>query len=340
MHNIKFDFNDISLIPSTLSDIRSRSEVDIYYNDKWFGKHLPLIVSPMDTVIDSNSLKHFWSSNMLTCSIRQFKPSFNAQYHFTALSFEQFYALQNRAPLNALGILIDIANGHMIDLYNAVKAFKLINPNFPLMIGNIANPKTFDEYCKILNNNDFLRCGIGGGSACTTSANTSIHYPMASLIKECYDESCKYTNPPNIVADGGFKNFDDIIKALNLGADYVMLGGILAKTLEACGTVYWKRFNVSKYKTWFYNKGFNLKRKYRGMSTKEVQRTLNKTNLKTAEGISYWTDVEYKLNGWIDNFNSYLKSAMSYCGKRKLKEFVGSNTTIFISQQAHKRYNK
>jgi len=349
MQDIKFDFNDITLVPAVLSDIRSRSEVAVHYKQNWFGKHLPLIVSPMDTVISDKNVHNFFG--LLTCSIRKEVPEFTAKYSFISISLEQFIELDNVAPLTCLGILIDIANGHMTALYDAVKSFKLKNPGFPLMIGNIANPKTFAMYCEILNENDFIRCGIGGGSGCTTSANTSIHYPMASLIKECYAESCKHDSSPKIIADGGFKNFDDIIKAMNLGADYIMIGGIFAKSLDACGDVYWKGINVTKYKYWLFDHGFKLQRKYRGMSTKDVQKSLGKTTLKTAEGISFWTPVEFKLHKWVDNFENYLKSAMSYSGTRTLKYiaaelrpaqkgFIGLQNYIHITDQAIKRYKK
>ena len=68
-------------------------------------------------------------------------------------------------------------------------------------------------------------------SGCLTSANTGVHFPMASLIHECYQYKKKGNYNTKIVADGGFRNYDDIIKAIMLGADYVMLGGILNKCL-------------------------------------------------------------------------------------------------------------
>ena len=73
-------------------------------------------------------------------------------------------------------------------------------------------------------------------SGCLTSANTGVHFPMASLIYECYQYKKKESYNTKIVADGGFRNYDDIIKAIMLGADYVMLGGILNKCLLIIST--------------------------------------------------------------------------------------------------------
>ena len=344
-NNIKFDFNDITLVPAELSPIRSRSEVDVFYNYGLFGKHLPLIVAPMDTVISDDNIEDF--HGLLTCSIRKNVPEFNYKYSFISLSLEQFLEVKEESLKSCFGILIDIANAHMQVLYDAVKEFKIKYPTFPLMIGNIANPKTFEKYCEIMNEHDFIRLGIGAGFACLSSANTSIHYPLASLVKECYDISCTHNNPPKIVADGGFRNYDDVIRALNLGSDYVMIGSIFAKSLEASGDVYLYGLNISKYKHKLFDLGFKLKRKYRGMSTKEVQKSLGKTILKTSEGISIWVPVEYKLHKWLDNFKDYLKSAMSYSGTKKLisKEpldnvFIGKQNYIHITEQAIKRYKK
>ena len=83
-------------------------------------------------------------------------------------------------------ILVDIANGHMGKLHSLCKKFVQLNFNnkHKLMVGNIAHPKTFKELAKI--GVDYVRVGIGGGSGCLTSANLGVHYPMASLISECY----------------------------------------------------------------------------------------------------------------------------------------------------------
>ena len=132
-------------------------------------------------------------------------------------------------------------------------------------------------------------------------------------------------------------NVNDIIVH---NSDYVMLGSIFAKSLEACGDTYWKNIKVNKYKQWFYFNNFKLTRKYRGMSTKEVQKTLGKTELTTSEGISKKLNIEYTLDKWIDNFQSYLKSAMSYCNAVDLLKFIGHQKFIHLTNESIKRYKK
>lgn len=340
----KFDFNDITLVPAALSAIKSRSECNIFYDTK----KLPLICSPMDTVINDNNVKYFNDQKILTCSIRkQFLNLNQPQYSFISVSLQQFEYIIKFCDetyfKNCKGILIDIANAHMSYLLELVTMFKKAYPEMPLMVGNIANPDTFSHYCDVLTDIDYVRIGIGGGSACTSSANTGIHYPYASLIEECATIKVGLEhkgNGPNIVADGGFRNFDEINKALNLGADYVMLGSIFGKSLEACGDVYYKGFKVNKFKNWFFKKGYKLTRKYRGMSTKEVQVSLGKKELKTSEGISYKTTVDYTLKSWTENFKDYLKSCMSYSGTKTLKDFIGNKNYVFISENALKRFKK
>jgi hypothetical protein len=242
-------------------------------------------------------------------------------------------------------ILIDVANGHMERVYNLSKTFcELRYSNLhEIMIGNIANPKTFEKYAQI--GVDFIRVGIGGGSACLTSANTGIHYPMASLISECYMIKKEGGYSSKIVADGGFTNFDEIIKSIALGADYAMIGGILNKTFESCAPI--KLFKKIKLTDKFANVLWDeypffrryMYKSFRGMSTKEVQKEWKKEKLTTSEGITKYNRVEYKLDTWVENFIDYLKSAMSYTSSSTLDEFKQSNY-IFITENALKRFKK
>lgn len=182
-------------------------------------------------------------------------------------------------------------------------------------------------------------------SACTTSANASIHYPMASLVNECYIISKEFSSPTKIIADGGFKNYSDIIKAIALGANSVMLGGILNKCLESCSKSFIKEDNDYQAITDnealnYFNNDIDIWKYYRGMSTKEVQAFWNKKSLKTAEGISKYNKVEYTLSGWSENLVDYLKTTMSYTGCKTLDEFSGKVKFIQISQNSFNRFNK
>jgi GMP reductase len=336
---MKFDWNDISIIPEALSSISSRKEVDATYEGK-----LPLFTAPMDKVIDETNVKIFEENNINICLPRHVKYDVlkNDNYFYSYGLDEIIELLKNKSQLPKR-LLIDVANGHMLKLWETSKLIKeTYGDKIELMVGNIANPDTYRKYCEI--GVDYIRVGIGGGSACTTSANVSIHYPMASLIEECAYMKDAYDRPTKIVADGGFKNFSDIIKALALGADYVMLGGVFNKTLEGCGESFMKDYEYYQVSDEIaknsFEAGASVYKYYRGMSTKEVQKSWNKNELKTGEGITKYNKVEYSLEGWCENFTDYLKSAMSYTDSRKLEDFIGEVQWEVISQNSFNRFNK
>lgn len=339
----KFDFKDITLVPETLSSISSRNDIDI----KNSNNKLPIIVSPMDTVIDYNNYSIFSDMKMEVCLPRNERlDEYDGFISISLTEFELMIEKHKRFEKEPIEtkILVDIANGHMTKLYDLCKYFvNEIKTNHKLMIGNIANPTTYEKFAEL--GVDYIRVGIGGGSGCLTSANTGIHYPMASLISECYQIKKKRNYHTKIIADGGFRNYDDIIKALALGADYVMLGGVLNKSLESCSPVYFGKLiplnkSTSKY-MWDNLKFFRrfMYKKFRGMSTKEVQKKWGKEKLTTSEGIVKYNKVEYTMEKWIENFEDYLKSAMSYTNSRTLEEFKETEY-VFITQNALNRYYK
>lgn len=184
-------------------------------------------------------------------------------------------------------------------------------------------------------------------SGCLTTEQSAIGYPLASLISDTYAVSLKINNPAKIIADGGLKKYADIIKALALGANYCMLGGILNKTLDSSSKCYIQSSESDEYTEIsnddaivLFNSGQLVYKQFRGMSSKSVQSELGNKILKTSEGISRYNEVEYTLSGWVENFDHYLKSAMSYAGKRNLKDFIGRVNYNMITTNAFHRYNK
>lgn len=337
----KFDWNDITIIPDTLSTIASRSEINPLQNGK-----LPIFTAPMDMVIDENNISEFELNNVNVCLPRNVKfDSLKNDNYFYSYGLDEMIELFESGKELPKKVLIDVANGHMFKLWEISKRIKeKYGNNIELMVGNIANPDTYRKYCEI--GVDWIRVGIGGGSACTTSANVSIHFPMASLVNECYEISKEFDNPTKILADGGFRSFSDIIKALALGADACMLGGIFNKCLESCSDNFLKDsvgiFHLIDEERAItnFNSGIDVWKYYRGMSTKEVQKSWNRKELKTGEGISKYNKVEYTLSGWRENFTDYLRSAMSYSNSRTLEEFIGQANWVKISQNAFDRFNK
>lgn len=161
-NEIKFDFNDISLIPTIISDIRTRKDINVFD----INKKLPLIVSPMDTVIDENNYKIFMNLGFIVCIPRNFNKKIKFEDEcFISFGLDEIENIVNNDNNQILPkrVLIDVANGHSIRVFEISKKIKE-NYNIELMIGNIANPYTYKQYCGI--GVDYIRIGIGAGHAC------------------------------------------------------------------------------------------------------------------------------------------------------------------------------
>lgn len=363
-------FNDICLVPSIVSNIEHRSECSPYLDNGM----LPLFTAPMSSVIDDKNWEVFKNNRTNTIIPRNINWKTRLDLSdktFIAVSLTEFeYLIKFYHPIQTIYICVDIANGHMKKLLDLCKQAKeKFGDKIKIMTGNIANPSTYYEYAKA--GIDYVRVGIGGGSCCTTAANTSCTFPMVSLIREIreirknikrqiYSGEIKYKSVPKIVADGGFSNFDQIIKALAIGADYVMLGKIFAMSEEACGEIVYKDqiiptkmdltafndeersvFEAAGFDKAYINKTIQVPyRKYYGMSTKKAQAEFGNETLKTAEGIETLVPIKYTLAGWCDNFISYLRSAMSYCNSRTLNEFKQNAHVERISTNSFQAYYK
>ena len=181
--DVKFDFDDIVLQPATFTNIKSRSEVDPYYcNVNGFLDNvikLPLITSPMDTVVGLNNI-HIFNKNNIVVALPRTIPydeilkSFDKRYFselfmntFISFGLEEFrnYFLDQTVKIVPEYVLIDIANGHMDILLDYSRKAKELYPNMKLMIGNIANPETYLKYAEE-GNVDYIRIGVGNGSGC------------------------------------------------------------------------------------------------------------------------------------------------------------------------------
>lgn len=322
---ILYSLRDISIIPAISTTIKSRKECNpferkIEKDDIFF----PIIASPMDSVLDEINWVHYWE-NKINCIIPR-TVSIEQRINlcdkvFCAFSLREVkeYFLNGNIDRENLNILIDIANGSMLEEINTGSELKQkYGTKLRLMGGNIGNPQTYIYYD--MAGFDYLRVGVGSGNGCLTSTNTAIHYPYASLIskiaaiKNGNDGYCK------IIADGGMSGYSDIIKSLALGADYVMCGRIFAQAAKT-------------------DEEIGQELIYRGMSTKEAQKAMGNEVLKTAEGRCVNIVKQYTLYGWVDNFDSYLRSAMSYCDARTLKEFKEKAICQVISPNSSSQIN-
>ena len=320
-----YSLRDISIIPAILTKIRSRKECNPYEikieeDDAFY----PIIASPMDSVLDEINWVNYWE-NKINCIIPR-TVSIEQRINlcdkvFCAFSLREVkeYFINSNIDRDNLNILIDIANGSMLEeIHTGSELKQKYGTKLRLMGGNIGNPQTYIYYD--MAGFDYLRVGVGSGNGCLTSTNTAIHYPYASLIskiaaiKNGNDGYCK------IIADGGMSGYSDIIKSLALGADYVMCGRIFAQAAKT-------------------DEEIGQELIYRGMSTKEAQKAMGNEILKTAEGRCVNIVKQYTLSGWVDNFDSYLRSAMSYCDSRTLREFKEKAICQVISPNSSSQIN-
>ena len=393
-----YSYNDLTIVPEVISTVSSRSECNPFIENK----QLPIFTAPMASVVNENNLKDFKNNRITPILPRNIDFEIRKQYlysqtwvAFSLNEFKQLFIDSIEEKSNHYYVVVDIANGHMMSLYNICKKAKEIasknDYELTIMTGNIANPETYryiSENCTYIDNNnktkcviDYIRIGIGGGSGCITTSNVSIHYPQATLIDECYRikqelkttlrlvESTNILKPttkyeyemPKIVADGGIRNYDHVIKALALGADYVMIGSVFSQCVESAGEkevrqenrnhhqlTNCKDFLLDNEENWWAIKNDSNKRqfigqiyvKFFGMASADGQKSINGVKTKTAEGITKYLKVIYSLNGWTDNMISYLQSAMSYTNCRTLSEFIGHPKLIINSISEIRAVNK
>lgn len=339
-----YGLDDITIIPEAVTTIEHRGDCSVNYQETGM---LPLFTAPMASVINDKNWELYVNQQINTIIPRTIGYDTRLKLcdkTFVAMGLDELSDFVNEQELKgSVMICLDIANGHMkkaIDL--CAKAKEKFGDKLILMAGNIANPEAYIEYARA--GVDYVRCQIGQGSCCITSSNSGCYVPSASLIQKCaekkkdieyYKEQIPaYKSVPKIIADGGFKNFDQIIKALALGADYVMLGSIFAKSQESL-----VGDNVSK-KKYMHKKV--IEREHFGMSTHKAQLIMGKSRdqLRTSEGISIMLPVEYKLATWVDNFKHYLREAMSLTNINNIEGFIGKPMIDYITPSAYFSYYK
>lgn len=367
---IYYTYEDVTIMPNILSTIEHRKQC-IPFDENGM---LPLFTAPMDCVVGKKNFKLF-ENEMIYAILPRTEPiknrvDYSIKGRWAAYSMTEFETIfcNEKEPLpknSTIKALIDIANGHMKKSVDLVRAAKNIyGDNIVIMVGNIANPETYEEYARV--GADYIRIGIGGGRGCLSSSNTGIHTPMATLIDDTVEVrkriENKYKKLPKIIADGGIRNYRDIIKALALGADYVMIGSVFAKMLESAApknanSEEWCKlqplikledlneftFDEARWRAKYNGKEIflgDIRATFYGMASREGQIALNGVKTKTSEGLKTTLPVLYTIHGWTTNFMDYLCSAMSYLGVFTLEEMKKYSTVIINSNNAVNAVNK
>ena len=327
-----YAFEDLLLLPQ-YSDIESRSEIDLSNSLGNLSFSLPIISSPMDTVTEvemacalaqAGGLGVIHRYNSIEEQVKLAETILSQHWAETDKIFTGYVDeidivepyelaaaigttgdfLKRAVALNEAGVRVfclDVAHGHHKLVKTALKELRdALGSNVHIMAGNVATRQAVDDLADW--GADSVRVGIGGGSICSTRIQTGHGLPTLQTIIDC----AQTTRDVKIVADGGIKTSGDIVKALAAGADFVMLGSLLAGTDEAPGDIYENR-RGEKYKA------------YRGMASKEAQMDWH-GRFSSLEGIS--TTIPYKgpVGFILDDLERGVRSGLSYSGCRTIEE--------------------
>ena len=366
LNKTTYYLKDVAVVQSPISYQLHRADVNPF-TTTCGRKTLPIFVAPMASVTDEDNYK-IWIDNKVTPVVpRSVMMRLNinqrleiAKTTFVSISLQEAVMLYEKNVFNdfkdnILYICIDIAHGTLSSLFKICYKIKTKYDNIVIMSGNIANPDAYINYCR--HGIDYVRCSIGTGSRCTSSANVSIAYGNATLLDEINNirinirhniSEYKHNNSPiftetKVIADGGIGWFDDIQKALALGADYVMIGKLFAECNEACEPVYYavsedEYINGNKFTPSEMLKKeidcpgcrelFKRYRNYAGMSTKQSQTITGGDGSKTSEGISKPVEVKHSVSKFLDNAESYLRSCMTYTNSKSLDDLKLAEVVI------------
>lgn len=364
--DIKYSYNDVVIQPAVITEIEHRGECNPFKEN---GK-LPIFTSPMSTVVNEFNFDLFEKNKINAILPRNFdigmRVNFSKDGKWAAFSLEEFdnffcdKKLKNESNIQ-YKVLIDVANGHMKVLYDKVKISKEIHGDgICIMVGNIANPKTYEYAYE--SGVDYIRVSIGSGNGCITTSNTSIHYPIASLLYETFlikhdlelNSIMSHKKLPMIIADGGIRGYGDVIKALALGADYVMCGSIFSQLVESAAETFVLDSQENKMMflphkdkimhnsngTFTINDGEcivnEINKVFYGMASRCGQIDINGKKTKTSEGIEKILKVTTNIDKWSENMESYIKSSMSYTNIRDINNFNPLNVNTVIISNATK----
>lgn len=367
----RYGYNDVMIQPASASSVEHRKDCYPYKMvETECGNSflLPIFTAPMSTVVDDKNADEYLKNKINPIIPRNIsiekRLEMMSNGYWVALSLREFdtYVANGKEYNEPINVLIDVANGNMTKIFELSKKAKEFRGTnmVRIMAGNIANPSTYKRYCAA--GIDYVRVGIGTGSGCITSSNTAIHDGIASLLDDIWNIK-EYQRKMNkfytkVIADGGIRGYSDVIKALALGADYVMIGSLLSKTVESSAEMYYKQGNLFKcyvnkvvrpcsddsgYK-WVDSNGGHydtLYKEFYGMASKYGQIDINGKKTKTSEGIKKEFEVTCNLDTWSDNMADYLRSAMSYCNIYNVVEFNPSNVNVnVISNNVQNSINK
>jgi len=325
--DIKLDYSDVLIRPKR-STMNSRSDVSLkrthtflHSKEQWTG--IPIMAANMDTVGTPEMHLALSNFDMITSPARHFlrdnPKAFGAGYHLCMMGgINDIDVLRIHKNLYKF-IGLDVANGYTIRFVDAVKELREKCPEKTIVAGNVVTADMTQEL--ILAGADIVKVGIGPGSVCTTRIKTGIGYPQLSAVIECADAA--HGLGGHIIADGGCTTSGDIVKAFAGGADFVMVGGMLAGHDECDGEV---EDGVMKF--------------YGMASESAMNRHGNHNEYRGVEGKTVEVPYRGKVEDTVKDILSGVRSACTYVGATRLKSLSKCTTFIRVNNTHNTVYGK
>ncbi|PWD99254.1 GMP reductase [Marinilabilia rubra] len=342
-NDIKLGFKDVMFRPKR-STLKSRSQVEVERTFKllhagfdWTG--VPVMAANMDTVGTFEMALALAQKKMFTAMHKHYLPEEWDQFlesapggieNYIAVStgtgrqdLEKVKSIFEKHP-NLKFLCIDVANGYSEQFVAFVKEARKQFPDKAIIAGNVVTGEMVEEL--LLAGADIIKVGIGPGSVCTTRVKTGVGYPQLSAIIECADAA--HGIGGQIISDGGCATPGDVAKAFGAGADFVMLGGMLAGHDESGGEIVEKE--GCKYKQFYGMSSATAMEKHVG-GVAEYRASEGKT-----------VEVEYRgpVDQTVKDILGGVRSTCTYVGASKLKELTKRTTFIRVAEQENRVYNQ
>ena len=340
---IKLGFKDVMIRPKR-STLKSRSHVSLEREFKflhsttaWTG--VPIMAANMDTVGTYEMAKALAKDKLFTAihkhySVQEWNDFLRdlapEMYNYIAISTgtgkddsKKIAAIFEANPLLKF-ICIDVANGYSEHFVNFVQQTRKQYPDKVIIAGNVVTGEMVEEL--LLAGADIIKVGIGPGSVCTTRVKTGVGYPQLSAIIECADAA--HGLGGQIISDGGCKTPGDVAKAFGAGADFVMLGGMLAGHTESGGELI--EINGEKFKQFYGMSSTTAMEKHVG----------GVAEYRASEGKTVQVPFRGAVDATLKDILGGLRSACTYVGASRLKELTKRTTFIRVAEQENTVYTK
>ena len=356
----KLDFSDVLIVPKR-STLTSREEVTlertfIFRNSKQNFTGVPVMASNMDGVATFEMAEALAEYKMFTCLRKNYsveelilwigRTGYKIADHWAFGigikddDYDKFKFVKSKLPDgNIKFVCIDVANGYTERFVQFVRKFRDENPDITIIAGNVVTGEMTEEL--ILSGADIVKVGIGPGSVCTTRIKTGVGYPQLSAIIECADAA--HGLGGLIVADGGCTCPGDIAKAFAGGADFVMLGGMLAGHDQGGGDIVTKYYKTNEVTV--DGQPIIEERKFvqfYGMSSRSAndKHSGGLKSYRAAEGKEVLVPYRGDIANTVQDILGGVRSTLTYTGSRRLKELAKRCTFVNVHNQVNNIFSK